>query len=124
MKVKIISIFIILIILVESFIIFDKSRQYENNKSIDCYSIVENSTNTESMDEILNDLEKNNIKLLNITKENGEYLIKVGINENKDEFIQRIMDLNGFLIKDYELKWEDNMVDGTLLLKHSRKGEF
>ena len=124
MKVKIISIFIILIILVESFIIFDKSMQYENNKSIDCYSIVENSTNTESMDEILNDLEKNNIKLLNITKQNGEYLIKVGINENKDEFIQRIMDLNGFLIKDYELKWEDNMVDGTLLLKHSRKGEF
>ena len=123
MNIKLGFIFVLLLILVESAIIFN-AKQDHINDTVECFNIVEEKSKSLNIDEIIKELENCNVKLLNITNENGEYLISVSINEDKGSFVERIESLNNFIIKDYELGWKENMVDGTLLLKYSTINEL
>ena len=123
MKIKIGFIFVLVFILIETSIIFNvKSEKSED--TVECFSVVEECREDLHINDIIKEIEDCNIKLLNITNENGEYLINVSINEDKELFIERIQGLNNFIIKDYELKWKENMVDATFVLKYNTVNEL
>ena len=72
MRRKLVFIFLLIVALFESAIIFnDKSEIKHDEEAVECYNQVQERSSVLQIDEIVKDLEKYNVNLLNITKENG-----------------------------------------------------
>lgn len=117
MKKKILAVAFLIIIVFECFVIYNKEKKVTTKEAIE-EKEQNNEENLITIIDILNDFEKNpSIKLISIDDKVGNYEINIKIVESKKEFIETINKLNNFKIIDYNIKLEENNINGTFKLQ-------
>lgn len=119
MRYKIISFVLMITFLGEVFISFYK----KDEERIKTVPVVNNNIETISISNVIEDLRNKEIHLMNITRENESYLIKVKITGDKMEFIKKLSLLDEYTIKDYVLNSNDNRIESIINLKYKSKVE-
>ncbi|MGG7176129.1 hypothetical protein ACQPU1_00945 [Clostridium paraputrificum] len=123
MKVKIYTIILLLIISCEVYIVFREDKQVKNEyESIEVFKEREDEVTIGKVMAEIN--KKKDIEFMNIIMDNDAYLIRISVEGNKEEFINKIKDLDNFLIKDYSLEFNEENVKSVITLNYSTKGEF
>lgn len=122
MKMKIYTILLLFIILLEAYIVLKNDDDINNKQTVEVFNKIEEKV---TIDKIMGEINKEkDIKLMNIIMESDTYLIRVGIEGTKEEFTSKMKGLEKFLIKDYKLEVNDGVINGVITLNYSTKGEF
>ncbi|WP_310939817.1 hypothetical protein [Clostridium sp. SHJSY1] len=86
--------------------------------------IAVNDTQEIKLSDAIAELKNKEISFVNAKKENETYLIDIEVEGSKSVFFKKISDLENYLIKDYDINFNKNIIKGKVTLKYSPKGEF
>lgn len=120
MKKKILAVIFLIIIILESSIIYIKERtcsvEDEKNKIEEKEYV--NKEKPVTIIDILDDFDNNSsISLMNIDDKTDIYEVNVKISGNKDKFIEAMNNLKGFEIIDYSINLEKDNIQGIFKLQ-------
>lgn len=117
---KLLSIFLLLIILCELYFMKISSEDNEVNKNeMIINNLSKEEQNEKSIDNIRREVISKKLEVKSINKEGESYLIEANITGYKEEFLQKIKDLKNFSIKDYKFFVEKDSVTGKITINYS-----